>query len=85
MSSGFLLFQTSKRNKIQKFGRKTQTEYQSSVEKCRQNTKVRLKNASGTWHTYESGFDFIAHRLIFKIFDEYQDTGEIPESVGLFW
>lgn len=47
--------------------------------------KITVKNASGTWHTYESGFDFIAHRLIFKIFDEYQNTGEIPESVGGFW
>lgn len=43
--------------------------------------KIRIENCSGTWKTV-NGIDFMARRLVWKIFDEYQDTGVIPQKVS---
>lgn len=47
------------------------------------NGDITVENASGTWNKRESGVDWMALNLIRLIFNEYQDTGEIPESV--YW
>lgn len=46
--------------------------------------KIKVKNASGTWRTTESGIDIMALKILFKMFNEYQETGELPEHVGWF-
>lgn len=46
--------------------------------------KIKVKNASGTWRTTESGIDIMALKILFKMFDEYQETGELPEHIGWF-
>ena len=43
--------------------------------------KITIENCSGTWKTVD-GIDFMAWRLIRKVFDEYQDTGVIPEKMS---
>lgn len=47
--------------------------------------KIKVKNAGGTWETNVSGVDIIALKILLRIFDEYQETGEIPQKVGLFY
>ncbi len=47
--------------------------------------RIKVKNASGTWLVRGPGVDFIACRLLSKIFTEYQDTGEIPTHMGLYY
>lgn len=44
---------------------------------------IRIKNASGTWRTI-NGRDEMALHLLYKLFREYQDTGEIPQKIGYF-
>lgn len=46
--------------------------------------KVQVKNASGTWRTCPSGIDIIAMHILFNLFDEYQETGEIPKRINYF-
>ncbi len=46
--------------------------------------KVTVKNASGTWCTNSDGIDIMAFNMLFKLFDEYQNTGEIPEHISWF-
>ena len=46
--------------------------------------KIKVKNASGTWRTTESGMDIMALKILFKLFDEYQETGELPEHIECF-
>jgi len=46
--------------------------------------KIRIKNASGTWMTDTTGTDKVALHLVWKVFDEYQDTGIIPENPTWF-
>lgn len=46
--------------------------------------KIKVKNASGTWKTTESGIDIMALKILYKMFDEYQKTGEIPEHISWF-
>lgn len=46
--------------------------------------KVTVKNASGTWRTDSNGIDIMAFKMLFELFDEYQDSGEIPEHISLF-
>lgn len=48
------------------------------------NGKISIKNASGTWQITETGNDFLAIKLLFRMFDEYQKTGEIPKHVSLY-
>jgi len=44
--------------------------------------KIVIENSRFCWRIYPSGHGMIALRLIFRIFDSYQDTGELPERVG---
>lgn len=46
--------------------------------------KIKVKNASGTWKTVKSGIDFMAFRLLFKLFNEYQETGKLPEHISWY-
>ncbi len=46
--------------------------------------KIEIENASGTWVTSEEGYDVIARRVLYKIFERYQETGTIPEHVVWF-
>lgn len=46
--------------------------------------KIQVKNASGTWQTTESGIDIMALKILFKLFNEYQETGELPAHISWF-
>ena len=46
--------------------------------------KIKVKNASGTWTTRESGVDIMALRILHKIFTEYQETGILSEHISIF-
>ncbi len=46
--------------------------------------KIQIKNASGTWSTTIEGIDIMALRILRKIFNEYQDTGKLPEHIVWF-
>ena len=52
-----------------------------SVEELFYMGKIKVKNASGTWKTTDFGIDIMALRILYKIFDEYQETGVIPKNV----
>lgn len=45
---------------------------------------IIVKNASGTWCTNSAGIDIMAFKMLFKLFNSYQDTGEIPEHISWF-
>jgi len=45
---------------------------------------ITIKNASACWREI-AGIDFIALKLLFKLFNEYQNQGEIPEKISIFW
>ena len=47
--------------------------------------KIKIKNASGTWKKDENGIDRISWYLIREMYKEYQETGQIPETVIAFW
>ena len=47
--------------------------------------KIVIKNCSNTWMSADTGEDFMALRLLWKIFDYYQDNGCIPESVSVHY
>lgn len=42
---------------------------------------IEIVNASGCWHAVE-GIDFMALKLLFKLFKEYQEEGKIPEKIS---
>lgn len=44
---------------------------------------IKIENASGCWRTTE-GIDFMALKLLFKLFNEYQLAGSIPEKISWF-
>lgn len=44
--------------------------------------KIQIENCSGTWKMID-GIDFMAWKLVWNIFDEYQDTGIISEQMSL--
>ena len=46
--------------------------------------KIRVKNASGTWRTTVSGTDIMALKILFKLFNEYQVSGQLPEHISWF-
>ena len=46
--------------------------------------KIKIKNASRTWKKYEEDIDHIAWYLIRETYEEYQKTGQIPETVTAF-
>ena len=43
---------------------------------------IIVKNASGTWCTDSDGIDIMALKMLFEVFNEYQDTGEIPRHIS---
>ena len=43
--------------------------------------KIKIQNSSGTWETDEEGNDIVAINLSWKVFEEYQDKGTIPEHL----
>ena len=45
--------------------------------------KIKVENASGTWKVTEAGICIMAQTIIFKIFDKYQEEGEIPLKVAI--
>lgn len=46
--------------------------------------QITIKNASGTWRNTQEGIDMMACKMLFKMFNEYQETGVIPEHVSIF-
>ena len=52
------------------------------IEELIADGKIKVKNASGTWQTIESGTDIMAIRILRGIFKEYQETGTVPEHIG---
>lgn len=49
-----------------------------------ENRKIKGKNASGTWKTAESGEDIMARKILFKLFNEYQEKGSFPETISWY-
>ncbi len=45
---------------------------------------LQIKNASGTWTTDEDGIDIMAVSLLYKLFNTYQETGDIPQHIGFY-
>lgn len=43
--------------------------------------KIKIKNCSGAWEFY-NGIDFMALSIVHEIFNEYQDTGVVPEKIS---
>ena len=56
-----------------------------SIDNLLEIDKIRVINASGTWQTTATGNDIIAIKLLFRLFNEYQRTGRIPEHVDCFY
>ena len=46
--------------------------------------RVTVQNASACWRTIR-GIDFMALRLLDKLFDEYQKQGDLPDRVSMYW
>ena len=46
--------------------------------------RITIKNASACWRTIE-GIDFMALRLLFNLFKEYQKTGAVPKKLSIYW
>ena len=44
--------------------------------------KITIKNSTYCWKTV-SGFDLMALKLVWKIFDMYQDNSMIPKSISI--
>lgn len=43
--------------------------------------KIKIENCSNAWKLY-NGIDFMAFRIVDEIFNEYQDTGAVPEKIS---
>ncbi len=56
----------------------------ADIDKLIAEGKITVKNASGTWRTWENGVDTEARRVLWNIFDEYQITGALPKDVSGF-
>ena len=48
-----------------------------------ENGLIQIKNASGCWKT-NNDVDIMALKLLFKLFDMYQDDGNIPNTISWF-
>lgn len=49
-----------------------------------ENRKIKVKNASGMWRTAGSGVDIMALKILFKLFNEYQEKGTLPEVISWY-
>ena len=47
--------------------------------------KIKVKNASGTWQTAETGEDIMALKILMKLLEEYQEKGNLPEMINLYF
>ena len=43
---------------------------------------IEVKNCSNCWQTMQGGMDYVALRLIWKIFDQYQEKGTIEDTIS---
>lgn len=43
---------------------------------------ICIENSRFCWHILPGGFGKIAMHLIFRIFRDYQENGELPENIG---
>ena len=50
--------------------------------------KIAIENCSHCWHLgtgpNDEKIDMMAFRLLYKIFQEYQESGEVPKKVSIF-
>lgn len=53
-------------------------------EKLLREKRIEIENASGTWYEIDDGYDVMALKIIYKIYEEYQMTGVIPEKIDFF-
>ena len=44
--------------------------------------KIVVENSSFCWNILNNGVGYIAMHIVFKIFNKYQDTGIVPETVS---
>lgn len=49
-----------------------------------ENRKIKVKNASGMWKAAGSGVDIMALKILFKLFNEYQEKGVFPEMISWY-
>ncbi|WP_027407153.1 hypothetical protein [Anaerovibrio sp. RM50] len=47
--------------------------------------KIQVKNASGTWHICNYNIDFMVLKILIEIFNGYQETGTIPQHIGVYY
>lgn len=46
--------------------------------------RIEIENASGTWYITDEGYDVMALRIIYRIYEEYQMTGVVPKKISFF-
>ncbi len=51
-------------------------------EELFKNKKIEIENSNNCWETMAHGYDFMALRLVFKIFNDYQENGVLPEHIS---
>ena len=56
-----------------------------NYNKLLEEKKIVIKNCSNTWKSANSGEDFMALKLIWKIFDYYQDNCCMPKSITVYY
>jgi hypothetical protein len=44
--------------------------------------KIRIENCSNCWKSIGSGYDYIACKLVYQIFQEYQEKGCLSEYIS---
>lgn len=45
---------------------------------------IKVENCRHCWEKRDDGVDVIAMHILFKIFDDYQESGKIPEWINYF-
>ena len=43
---------------------------------------ICIENSRFCWHILPDGYGYIAMHLLFRIFRDYQENGELPETIG---
>ena len=54
-------------------------DYENLLESC----AITVENSKYCWRTMHNGYGMIALKLIYRIFDYYQDNDSIPESIAI--
>ena len=52
-------------------------------EKLLESRAITIENSKYCWRTMKDGYGMIALKLVFRIFDYYQDNGNVPEMVAI--